>query len=79
LKENRPTKIRCMFCNDIIWSHYTCEFVKCHCGRIFIDECYYGYVRIGFVHPNDYKIINQMFPDDFWIKEGDYKCIQSKK
>lgn len=42
---NNPTKVKCVNCNDVIFSSYSGEFVRCTCGKLAVDETGY-YVRI---------------------------------
>lgn len=49
------TKIKCKHCGDIIESKYSGQFVRCSCGKIYIDETPY-YCRIG-GNKGDFEIV----------------------
>lgn len=42
---NKFTKIKCKFCGDIIQSEYDGNFIRCKCGKTFVDEVRNGYIR----------------------------------
>ncbi len=50
-------KARCTICGDIIESKSVHDFVKCKCGRIFVDGGH-DYQRTGFKKPTDIEIWN---------------------
>lgn len=44
--KDKPTKIKCLQCGDIIESDGYGKWVSCSCGKCYIDETKY-YCRIG--------------------------------
>ena len=45
-QQNKPSRIKCGQCGDVIQSHYTHDWWSCTCGAIFIDGGT-DYTRIG--------------------------------
>lgn len=37
MERNKPNKVRCGICNDIIESNRRHEFVTCKCGHVSVD------------------------------------------
>lgn len=35
------TKVLCKCCDDVIWSKYSGEFVRCKCGSCAVDQTEY--------------------------------------
>ena len=50
-------KLHCLLCNDIIESKSVHDFVKCKCGKCYIDGGK-EYTRIGFEKQKDFELIN---------------------
>lgn len=55
--------IQCKFCNDIIESKYTHDFVQCSCKRVFVDGGK-SYLRRGFQQPDDYIELSESKGDE---------------
>ena len=60
------TKVKCKHCGDIIESKYDGDWVKCSCGKIYVDETKY-YCRIG-GNFEDWEIVKE---DNKDILQGD--------
>jgi len=39
---NRVIKAKCKSCNDILISERKDPFVRCKCGKSFLDQCRWG-------------------------------------
>lgn len=55
--------IKCKLCNDIIESKHRHDFVKCKCGKCFVDGGT-DYQRIGYEKSIDVLIWNEI--DQCW-------------
>lgn len=62
------TKVKCLSCNDIIESDGNGKWVKCSCGKIYIDETGY-YCRIG-GDTSDWEIIKEPTKEKWCYKCG---------
>ena len=65
------TKIKCIYCNDIIQSDGNGKYVQCKCGNCYIDETKY-YCRVG--GNFDTYFVEK---DNEWILAKDYINIIS--
>ncbi|MGL5715385.1 MAG: DUF7695 domain-containing protein [Paraclostridium sp.] len=52
-----PVKIKCKKCEDVIWSKYSGEYVRCECGAIAVDQTEFYCRAIG--NPKDMESVEE--------------------
>lgn len=55
-------RAQCRDCGDIIESKHRHDFVRCHCGAIFIDGGL-DYMRFGYTFPQQFKSLSEYEPE----------------
>lgn len=56
-------RIQCRHCEDIIESMHRHDFVRCSCGKVFVDGGR-DYLRRGYDQPGDYYELSESEEDD---------------